>query len=50
MILLLRCKNFIWPVGEAVNTQGSQPCIHGFETRTGYHLKIKAFLRAFFIF
>ncbi len=25
-----------WPVGEVVNTQGSQPCIHGFKPHTGY--------------
>ena len=34
---LLRSAN-IWPVGEAVNTHGFHPCIHGFESRTGHHL------------
>ena len=27
----------IWPVGEAVNTHGFHPCIHGFKSRTGHH-------------
>ena len=26
-----------WPVGEMVNTQASQACIHGFKSRTGHH-------------
>lgn len=31
---------FTWSVGEAVNTLGSHPSIHGFEPRTGYQIKI----------
>gem|GEM_PF-4909852 len=29
---------FVWPVGEAVNTHGFHPWIHGFDPRTGYHI------------
>jgi hypothetical protein len=31
------CVN--WPVGEMVNTQASQACIHGFKSRTGHHFE-----------
>ena len=27
----------LWSVGEAVNTHGFHPCIHGFDPRTDYH-------------
>lgn len=28
-----------WPVGEAVNTHGFHPWIHGFDSRTGHHFR-----------
>lgn len=29
-----------WPVGEMVNTQASQACIHGFKSRTGHQKRL----------
>ena len=54
-------RTYKWPVGETVNTSASQADTHGFEPRTGHHLRrlgliqyIKPFLFAlcglFFLF
>ena len=37
--LYVRNAHIIWPVGETVNTSPSQGDIHGFEPRTGHHLR-----------
>ena len=37
-MLLLQSKKINWPVGETVNSHAFHACIHGFESRTGYHI------------